>query len=183
MSDVAFVKRQSFFRWKWKKTFDGLDIQVYIVFSGNPISENTLIGYVQMEKLLLSMFFFSFFVYTALNTLSTLTFPFICWFYVHRITYFFLFMTINSFCKGFMSTLDDLDMQNLIYLNIVCFFWNYRVCTLTFPFKFCQKNSEKNNNDSSKVFCRKIPILLNLSLIINLLFNWIQAYEWMKVIS
>lgn len=143
MSDVAFVKRQSFLRWKWKKAFDSLDILVYIVFSVNPISENTLIGYVQMEKLLLSMIFFSFFVYTALNTVSTLTFPFICWFYVHRITYFFFLWRSLVFVKCFMSTLDDLDMQNLICLNIVCFFWNYRVCTLIFPFKFCQKNSEK----------------------------------------
>lgn len=128
--------------------------------------------------------FFSFFVYTALNTVSTLTFPFICWFYVHRITYFFLFMTINSFSKVFYVDFRWFGYAESYLFQYSLLFLKLQSLHFDISFQILPKEQlKKKNNDSSKVFCIKIPILLNLSLIINLLFNWMQAYEWMKVIS
>lgn len=110
MSDVPFVKRQSFLRWKWKKAFDGLDILVYIVYC-------IFILYLRQSnfwkcidrwcmygRIIFVNDFFFLLVYIALNTISTLTcLLLICWLYIHRITWSFLFMTFFSTCKVFYA--------------------------------------------------------------------------------
>lgn len=89
--------------------------------------------------------FFFLLVYITLNTISTLTcLLLICWFYIHRITCFFFFLWRSLvLVKCFMPTLDDLDMQNLIYHNIFCFFNNSRVCVLVLRFNVLSKEQLK----------------------------------------